>query len=397
MPSLMCQSGFTPSLVDSVAYGASYSGTVHFGTMPAPYDLTTSGTDAVRLQGPVCYPPACTRDNEDDYGMAATNINTAGNYPRKNNGSLSPVGADPEFRVLKDFVPDSGASVTVSLSCTAGTASPSSAPASEASPAVFTVSGVSSNVNCTATESPIPDGYISTGTCVAALLMVGQCTVVNTERVATFDVEKDFFPDSGADVSVGLVCTSGSVTDVDTTASEADPANFTVTAFNVGATCTATETVPGGYSADESDCVSRTITDGMLTTCAIVNTEAADTDGDTVPDSSDNCPSWPNMAQNLPPWPVPEDDDDCDGFPNANETTMGTDPDDACGYTEGDPSTSDSWPADLLESDLIDILDVLAYKPFFNGPSVRHDLQPDGVVNILDVLALKPYFNKNCT
>jgi hypothetical protein len=77
--------------------------------------------------------------------------------------------------------------------------------------------------------------------------------------------------------------------------------------------------------------------------------------------------------------------------------TLGTDPDDACGFVSGDPTTSDSWPPDLQESDLIDILDVLAYKPFFNGPSTRHDLQPNGVVDILDVLALKPYFNKNCT
>jgi hypothetical protein len=394
-PEDMCLASFTR--FDSIAYGTNFDDAdVDFGNKFAT-DLPTTGTDAVRLTGTVCYPPSggCTLNNHQNH--AIIDINTAGNYPRKNNGSLSPVGEDPQFSVLKDFVPNAGSSVTVSLVCMSGTASPASASASEAAPAVFTVSGNSANVNCTATESPIPDGYVSSGTCVAALLTVGQCTVVNTARVATFDVQKDFDPDNAQDVTVDLNCTSGTVTDVDTTASESDAANFTVTAFNVGATCTATETVPGGYAEDESDCASRTITDGMLTTCEIVNTEAADTDGDTVPDSADNCPSWPNMAQNLPPWTVPDEDDDCDGFPNANEVTLGTDPDDACGFVSGDPTTSDSWPPDLQESDLIDILDVLAYKPFFNGPSTRHDLQPNGVVDILDVLALKPYFNKNCT
>jgi hypothetical protein len=324
-------------------------------------------------------------------------VNSAGNYPRKNNGSLSPVGADPVFTVAKDFVPNSGASVTVSLSCPGGTASPPTAAATEAAPASFTVSGLSSNASCTAMESPIPDGYTSTGTCTATLLTVGACTIVNTITTAQFVVNKDFVPDSGASVTVGLSCTSGSVANDDTSASEADPANFTVTGFNTGATCTATETVPGGYAPDQTGCASRTITDGSNTTCTIINTEAADSDGDTVADSIDNCRYWPNAGQGLPNWPVGGDDPDCDGFDDVDEATIATDPADQCGFVPEGDQDSDTWPPDMAESDSVDILDVLALKPVFNGASARHDLTVDGVVNILDVLALKPFFNETCT
>jgi hypothetical protein len=151
-----------------------------------------------------------------------------------------------QFVVKKDFIPNSGASVSVSLGCTSGQVSPASGSASEGSPAVFTVTGYEGNPSCTAAESPIPVGYDSSGTC-AASLSAGECTITNTLRSAEFDVRKDFIPGSADSVSVSLTCTSGTVVTTPLQASEAAPAVFTIEGFLEGATCTATEVVPAGY------------------------------------------------------------------------------------------------------------------------------------------------------
>ena len=87
------------------------------------------------------------------------------------------------FTVNKDFSDNNPASVTVSLSCASGRVSPASASASEATPASFTVTGFSGDPNCTATESPVPPGYTSSGTC-SALLSAGSCTITNTLTAA---------------------------------------------------------------------------------------------------------------------------------------------------------------------------------------------------------------------
>ena len=60
---------------------------------------------------------------------------------------------------------------------------------SEANPRVFTVTGFTPDPTCTATESPVPAGYSSTGTC-SALLSAGTCTIANTLNSATFTVTK---------------------------------------------------------------------------------------------------------------------------------------------------------------------------------------------------------------
>jgi hypothetical protein len=122
-----------------------------------------------------------------------------------------------------------------------------------------------------------------------------------------------------------------------------------------------------------------------------------DADGDGVTDVADNCPSWPNPAQNLPAWPVPANDADCDGFTNSSEGSLTTDPDDACGFTAGGATPSESWPPDLVPTNTITIQDVLALKPVFGGSSPRHDLVISGSITIQDVLAIKPYFGKSCT
>ncbi|MGH9026346.1 MAG: DUF11 domain-containing protein, partial [Acidimicrobiia bacterium] len=65
---------------------------------------------------------------------------------------------------------------------------------SEATPGVWTVTGFTGNPNCTATENPIPAGYDSTGTCSAALVEVGECTITNTLLPASISITKTAAP-----------------------------------------------------------------------------------------------------------------------------------------------------------------------------------------------------------
>ena len=128
---------------------------------------------------------------------------------------------------------------------------------------------------------------------------------------------------------------------------------------------------------------------------AIVKGEA-DSDGDGIPDTSDNCPSWPNADQSVPPWPVPANDPDCDGFTTADENSIGTDPNLACG--------PNAWPPDHNSDGLISISDVLLMKASFGAKSpddpiydARRDLNPDGKISISDVLTMRPFFDQECT
>jgi hypothetical protein len=95
------------------------------------------------------------------------------------------------------------------------------------------------------------------------------CTFTDTQVGAPFTVNKNFVPDNPADVTMMLTCSSGTITNDDPTATEADPANFTVYGFTSGATCTATENianVPLGYTPNQSDCINVLLqTDGACT------------------------------------------------------------------------------------------------------------------------------------
>jgi hypothetical protein len=97
-----------------------------------------------------------------------------------------------------------------------------------------------------------------------------------------------------------------------------------------------------------------------------------------------------------PPWMLPAADADCDGFSTADETTIGTVGTEDCGYTPGGAPESDNWPADLVESNGVNISDVLSLKPVFGGSAARYDVVPSGSVNISDVLALKGFFGDSC-
>jgi hypothetical protein len=122
-----------------------------------------------------------------------------------------------------------------------------------------------------------------------------------------------------------------------------------------------------------------------------------DTDGDTRVDGADNCPSWSNAAQNLPNWPIPLHDADCDGFSTATEKAIGTDPTRQCPVG----GTPDAWPPDHAISGSINILDVTALKSVFGQTvppaPVRRDINLSGNINILDITILKAFFGQSCT
>ncbi len=142
---------------------------------------------------------------------------------------------------------------------------------------------------------------------------------------------------------------------------------------------------PGGYP------ISVTNQNGRL--CL---TPCVDSDGDGVPDALDNCPNWYNPAQNLPPWPVPPGDPDCDGFTTAVENFVGTNPLMACG--------ANAWPVDFNNDQKATIQDVGKYIPVLNsfassGPpyDVRFDLNADAKITTQDVGKFIPFLNKACT
>ena len=119
-----------------------------------------------------------------------------------------------------------------------------------------------------------------------------------------------------------------------------------------------------------------------------------DSDGDGVTDGSDNCQRWPNAAQNLPPWPVPTNDPDCDGFSNVVESSAGTDSLVHCG--------ADAWPADVNNDTFSDISDVSALTAYFGSPvppaPYRYNIAdpPDGFVDITDISKLTGFFGDSC-
>lgn len=107
-----------------------------------------------------------------------------------------------------------------------------------------------------------------------------------------------------------------------------------------------------------------TVSMAATTTCGL---PPADADGDGVPDSSDNCPNWPNSSQALPPWNVPAGDPDCDGFTDGAESIIGTDPLDPCANTAtANDQADDRWPTDFDDNRQVNIVDVLALKPAFS-------------------------------
>jgi hypothetical protein len=122
-----------------------------------------------------------------------------------------------------------------------------------------------------------------------------------------------------------------------------------------------------------------------------------DTDSDTVPNVTDNCPAWPNQPQNLPLWPVLANDPDCDGFSTFVEDPAGTNPLAQCGFN--------AWPADINNDTFVDVIGDISTVAGQFGSSVppapaRYDIAPDppdGFIDVIgDITKLATFFALTC-
>ena len=97
----------------------------------------------------------------------------------------------------------------------------------------------------------------------------------------------------------------------------------------------------------------------------------------------------------IPPWPVPANDPDCDGFASSLETFIGTDPNRSCG--------PGAWPPDFNDDHLVGLADVAKYSSVFGahspGPpyNARFDLNGDGRIGLGDVALFSSFFGKRCS
>ena len=124
-------------------------------------------------------------------------------------------------------------------------------------------------------------------------------------------------------------------------------------------------------------------------------TPPADTDGDGVPDTEDNCPTVATA------WIVPAGDGDCDAWTDALEGLIGTDASDPCADTSAaNDEDPDPQPPDFNDDTLVDVTDLsLMGPPIFNiiqgadeNPEydARFDLNADDFVDITDVALMGP-------
>jgi uncharacterized cupredoxin-like copper-binding protein len=104
--------------------------------------------------------------------------------------------------------------------------------------------------------------------------------------------------------------------------------------------------------------------------------------------------------------PCASTDSDGDGYTDAKEAFMGTDPLLACSIDSiPDNEDPDAWPPDFNDDQAVNILDVFRLTPpvFNSSPpdpdySQRKDLNADGTINIVDIFRLTPpVFNTSCT
>jgi hypothetical protein len=101
---------------------------------------------------------------------------------------------------------------------------------------------------------------------------------------------------------------------------------------------------------------------------------------------------------------APPGDSDGDGYSDAAELTLGTNPLWACARTStANDESVDPFPPDFNDDRSVNNLDADHFKPVINSTvgdphyNVRFDLNADGVVNILDVGKLKPLNGKTCS
>jgi putative hemolysin len=92
-------------------------------------------------------------------------------------------------------------------------------------------------------------------------------------------------------------------------------------------------------------------------------------------------------------------DDDDDDFDDSVEAYTGTDPLDNC----PDSPADDAWPPDINIDTVVDAFDALLFLNAFPSSegdpdyTSRLDFSPDGVIDIFDALIFLAYFPSNCT
>jgi subtilisin family serine protease len=128
-----------------------------------------------------------------------------------------------------------------------------------------------------------------------------------------------------------------------------------------------------------------------------------DKDGDGRLDQADNCPDRNNPAQDLPSWPVPPGDTDCDGFTTTIEARTYSLASQRCASTvTPDDEVYSSWPTDIDNNRVTNLSDVIRMSPAYNTTEgslnydPRFDLNADGTVVLTDILKFGPFFNKPC-
>jgi len=161
--------------------------------------------------------------------------------------------------------------------------------------------------------------------------------------------------------------------------------------------------------------VARAATLAINTACT-----TADSDGDGVVDTCDNCRTLQNSGQEdldydgwgdacdycvttPTPWYTPPGDDDCDGFATAVEQHVGTDPLDACPDVVG---ADDAWPLDINMDTYVTMADVNKYYGRLGatgGPPPgskwlqRLDLNNDNFLTMADVNKYYGRLGNHCT
>lgn len=171
------------------------------------------------------------------------------------------------WTVTKDFLDDSGESVTATLSCTSGTVITPPAPVSEGDSVDLTVEGFLmgpfGTTSCEVTEALPPDYFqVSASEDCEVDGVVHEdefdCEFVNAPIRATFEVTKDFDDDNPAEVRVVIECNTGlplmQEAMVSETGNPFDMITFVVQDYEVGTLdCDVFEDpVPTGYQPDHT-------------------------------------------------------------------------------------------------------------------------------------------------
>jgi putative hemolysin len=130
---------------------------------------------------------------------------------------------------------------------------------------------------------------------------------------------------------------------------------------------------------------------------------SSDSDGDGVPDESDNCRLDYNPDQTDTDGDGLGDacdpDDDSDDFDDSVELYVGTDSLDAC----ADNPSDDAWPLDVNMDTWANVLDVLLFKPVVMSQvgdpnyNPRFDFNVDGKADVVDLLLYKSIIMTQCT